>query len=217
MEHFAHEGALEKAQADSLFADVYIARLPQNTELGDLACKERIDEINACTNEAIKREKYFAFRLLCHAFAHSFDISEAEIPFKKESCGGWSAGKYFLSISHSQNALAVAVSLAPVGVDIERVYAPRAEEMAHRFLTERELALFENTPKEQKEEVWIKLWTAKEAAFKAKQKPHFKPTETDSTKENVYTDVLSFGGELYAWSVAAEKGAKVRVFSDVTL
>lgn len=217
MEHLAHEGALKKAQSDSLFADVYIARLPQDAPIGDLACKARAEEIRALSNEATKREKYFAFRLLCHAFAHSFGLSEAEIPFKKESSGGWSAGKHFLSISHSKNALAVAVSCAPVGVDIERVSAPRAEEMARRFLTERELALFENTPKEQKEEVWIRLWTAKEAAFKAKHKPHFKPTETDSTKENVYTDVLSFGGELYAWSVAAEKGAKVRVFSDVTL
>lgn len=217
MEHFAHEGACESARENLLFADVYIARLPQDAPIGDLACKARAEEIRALSNEATKREKYFAFRLLCHAFARSFGLSEAEIPFKKESCGGWSAGKYFLSISHSQNALAVAVSCAPVGVDIERVNASRAEEMAHRFLTERELALFENTPKEQKEEVWIRLWTAKEAAFKAKHKPHFKPTETDSTKENVYTDVLSLGGELYAWSVAAEKGAKVRVFSDITL
>lgn len=217
MEHLAHEGACESARENLLFADVYIARLPQDAPIGDLACKARAEEIRALSNEAAKREKYFAFRLLCHAFAHSFGLGEAEIPFKKESCGGWSAGKHFLSISHSKNALAVAVSLAPVGVDIERVSAPRAEEMARRFLTERELALFENTPKEQKEEVWIRLWTAKEAAFKAKHKPHFKPTETDSTKENVYTDVLSFGGELYAWSVAAEKGAKVRVFSDVTL
>lgn len=217
MEHFAHEGALEKARENLLFADVYIARLPQDAPIGELACKERIDEINACTNEAIKREKYFAFRLLCHAFARSFGLGEAEIPFKKESCGGWSAGKYFLSISHSQNALAVAVSRAPVGVDIERVYAPRAEEMARRFLTERELALFEAAEQSKREEVWIKLWTAKEAAFKAKQKPYFKPAETDSTKENVYTDLLSFGGELYAWSVAAEKGAMVRVFSDITL
>ena len=111
----------------------------------------------------------------------------------------------------------MAVSLSPVGVDIERVSAPRAEEMARRFLTERELALFEAAEQSKREEVWIKLWTAKEAAFKAKGEPHFVPNETDSTLENIHTETLFLGGELYAWSVAAEKGAKVRVFSDITL
>ena len=217
MEHLAHEGACESARENLLFADVYIARLPQDAPIGELACKARAEEIRALSNEAAKREKYFAFRLLYHAFLQSFGIKEADVPFRKESCGTWSAGKYFLSISHSKNALAVAVSCAPVGVDIERVSAPRAEEMARRFLTERELALFEAAEQSKREEVWIKLWTAKEAAFKAKHKPHFVPNETDSTLENVHTETLSLGGELYAWSVAAEKGAKVRIFSDIAL
>ena len=211
MEHLAHEGARENL----LFADVYIARLPQDAPIGELACKARAEEIRALSNEAAKREKYFAFRLLCYALARSFGVREADVPFKKESHGGWSAGKYFLSISHSKNALAAAVSLSPVGVDIERVSAPRAEEMARRFLTKNELALFDAA--ENKEEEWIKLWTAKEAAFKAKGESHFVPNETDSTLENVHTETLSLGGELYAWSVAAEKGAKVRVFSDIAL
>lgn len=79
------------------------------------------------------------------------------------------------SLSHSVSAecsLAIAVEakqdgqLRPVGIDIERI-SPRKPGLARRFLNDNEFALFESLPKPERET--IRLWTIKEAVWKAAQ------------------------------------------------
>ena len=67
----------------------------------------------------------------------------------------------YISISHSATHAAVAVSNAPIGIDIEQP-RPQLERVAARFLSEREQAAAQSIGNG-----LLKAWTAKEAVFKA--------------------------------------------------
>ena len=94
-------------------------------------------------------------------------------PGTKTTIGHFPDGAPFLaglsdvrvSVSHSLTHAAVAVSLEPVGIDIEQ---PRSqlERVAPRFMSARELASAENLPSG-----LLRAWTAKEAVFKILREP----------------------------------------------
>lgn len=75
-----------------------------------------------------------------------------------------------ISISHSTERCVLVTSAMPIGVDIE---APRPQLMriAHKYLTPNEKSIYEqlrtNTSAEECLDFLLKLWTAKEATFKA--------------------------------------------------
>ena len=79
----------------------------------------------------------------------------------------------FLSLSHSGDYAAAAVSDRPVGIDIERL-RPVSPGILRLFATENEQALFGGT-----EENILRLWTLKEAYFKATGLPFAAWKKTD--------------------------------------
>ena len=227
-EHFANKcisGVQVCRQTDELrelfrkmpLVDVYIASLPEDVSIGDVECKARREEIAAISNEKVKREKYFVWKLLRYALERSFGVKGKKLELKKESYGGWSAGDVSVSLSHSKNALAVAVSRSAVGVDIEHVRSPRVEKTAERIMNDSELSEYENTPFEQKEEKFIEIWTAKEAVFKSKKEASFVPKEINTLSSSFKTDSITVCGEKYVWSVATDTPQHVRVFSNIDL
>jgi len=73
------------------------------------------------------------------------------------------------NVSHSEEVGIVAVCMNyPVGVDIEWI-RPLADmdDLARRFFTQRESALVESLLGDEKQEVFYRLWTCKEAYLKA--------------------------------------------------
>lgn len=227
-EHFANEcisGVQICRQTDELRAlfrkmplvDVYVAALPADHPIGDVDCKARRDEIAAVSNEKVKREKYFVWKLLHYALERSFGAKSKKLEFIKESYGGWSAGDVSFSLSHSKNALAVAVSRTAVGVDIEYVHSPKFEETAERIMNDAELSEYKNTPTEQKENKFIEIWTAKEAIFKYKKTKNFLPHEIDTLSSSFKTDNITVCDENYVWSVATDTPQCVRIFSNIDL
>jgi phosphopantetheinyl transferase len=227
-EHFANEcvsGVQICRQAEDVRAlfrkmpivDVYIAQLPQNEPIGKVECKERRAEIEAVSNENVRREKYFVWQLLCYALERSFGPRVRKMKFAKQKWGGWSVGDLSLSLSHGEGALAVAVSRAPVGMDIQGANSLRDEKIASRILTAAELSEYEKTPPERKKERLIQIWTAKEAIFKSKGLEAFIPNQTDTLTNTVRTDSVIINGEKYYWSVATATPEIVRVFADVDL
>ena len=197
--------------------DVYLAAMPLDAPIGDVECKARREEINSVSNERVKREKYFVWKLLCYALERSFGMRGKKLELKKESYGGWSAGDIYVSLSHSNGALAVAVSRAPVGVDIEHVHSPRSERIAEHIMSAAELAEYERTPAEEKEERLVEIWTAKEAIFKSKMIASFIPNQNDTLSETFKTSRITFGDTKYAWSVATDTPNRVRVFDNIDL
>lgn len=193
-----------------MVVDVYISAIDKNEAIGEIANKIRREEIAKISNERVKREKYCAWKLLYHALKNSFGLEAEKLDFIKLDCGAWAVEGAEISISHSDDAIAVAVSNAPVGIDIERVHKPRSNRMAKFIMNERELEIFKSLPDEAKEERLIEIWTTKEAIFKTKKAPAFLPKETDIESYPIKTIKFNINDKKYICTVATESVDNVR-------
>lgn len=207
-EHFAYEcafGSKQSAQVDAVRAmwrslprtEVYVAPLPAGGG-GALFPEERQREIDGCTNEKVKAQKAAVWRLLEFAMKRTFGIELRETDVRREQSGKWVCSQCWFSLSHTDRYAAVAVSRAPVGVDIEEENGRPFAALLGRIAT----------PKEQErgvpdERSFLKLWTAKESLFKRAGKEAFAPSETETEGESVLSCFLPH--EKLVLSVAAEQ------------
>ncbi|AEF53604.1 4'-phosphopantetheinyl transferase [Marinomonas posidonica IVIA-Po-181] len=75
---------------------------------------------------------------------------------------------FFLSLSHSSDAIVVAVSDFPVGVDVELMKRrDNYRDMAKLFMTSRELKDFDHQSVDHQKKYFYNLWVSKEAIFKS--------------------------------------------------
>ncbi len=117
-------------------------------------CDFEKDEYNLIANDR-RRTEWLATRLLLnrmlgvHSMIHH---NESGKPYLQEN-------KSFISISHSPNMVAVMVSDANVGIDIEQI-RPRVTKVRSKFLTGNELDWCVT------DEQHTLVWTVKEAAYK---------------------------------------------------
>ena len=153
------------------FVDVYYSALPRlDVEIEKIEHAERRAELKRMKNERVVREKYFAWRLLEFALSKRLGKTPSEVGLFCDGAGKWRSPCVYLSISHSAGAVAVAISDAPVGVDIETEVRTRAENFAERVLNERELRELYALPEGERGWELVRLWSAKEAIFKAGEK-----------------------------------------------
>ena len=192
--------------------DVYISELPDKVLGEPLVTKERQSEIDAISNERVRREKYYVWRLLEYALKNSLGVSIADAELKKGDTGKWTSSVCELSLSHSGKALAVALSDNAVGVDVERIRIRSLGKMAEHILTEREREEYSNIPSERKQEHLICKWCQKEAIFKLQNLKSFNPSKTETGDFFCQTDSVEMCGEKYILSVAAKKEEKIRFF-----
>ena len=196
---------------------VYVTALPKYKPIGQLECRERQIEIDSASSEKIKREKYFVWKLLCYALRENLDIGDEKLNFVKQSYGGWSLEGINFSLSHSGDALAVAVSSSPVGIDIERIQPTRSARIAQRIMNGAELIEFEKTPVGEREKRFIEIWTAKEAIFKSKHISAFIPHEHDTLTEFFRTYCVEVDGQSYVLSLATESTDEICFFENIEL
>jgi len=197
--------------------DVYIAELPDRDADGELSCRRRQEDIDRVSNPKLKREKYYVWKLLEYGLQRSFGLKIAELDLKKTESGRYFADKAEFSLSHSKNALAVAVSRAPVGVDIEPADTEARASMAKRFMTEREYGVYDTLPEDGKNEFFIKTWTAKEALFKALHKESFLPSTLETENGSCRSFEKTVGDKEYFLSVATDTPDRIRIFENIKL
>ena len=195
--------------------DLYVARIPDAAPTGELWPPERACEVAQTKNERAKKEKYYVWRLLEHALAHSLGLCAQNLAFFKDENGKWGANGVFFSLSHTAGAVAVAVSRTAVGVDIEQYRTPRTDRLAARVLTARELADFEKTP--ERDAFLLQTWVGKEAIFKKGDEKKFSPANIETTDANVVTGTFDKDGVNCAFAVATDTPEVVRIFKDVDL
>ena len=195
---------------------VYVAKLPLTESAEALSNIERQAEINSISNERVRREKYYVWRLLEYAMRQSLGIDPAEVEFKKDTSGKWTCDACEFSLSHSGDAIAVAISKEPVGVDIERERIKRPDAMANFILTANERREYENILNEAKEKYLIRKWCEKESAFKLQNKASFKPAQIETAEffSTVTETELLF--EKYILAVSSKSKDTVKIFSGVT-
>lgn len=226
-EHFVNEcvrGVSYSSQADDVRAmfrslpvvDVYFGRIPEKGKFRPLIPKEREEELGRVSNERVRREKYYVWRLLEYALERSFGLRMKKLTVTKEPSGRWTTPSCEFSLSHSDGLVAVAVSRAAVGIDVEGLTDHEWERLSQRFLSDEERVTFETLLSEEKNIYLVKKWTAKEAAFKFSHKEAFDIAE-DTVNVPVKSDVLTVGEKTYLYSVATETPERIRIYRDIDL
>lgn len=187
---------------------VFIAKFPFDTANGGLIA-ERQQEIENCRNEHVKSGKFFVFKLLEYAVSSIYGCSLAECNLAKNSAGKWTSDKFELSLTHCGDIAAVALSSAPIGIDVQTEDLPRFNcILRRRILTSAELAETERLTEEQSAAYANALWTVKEAVFKKNGGKVFIPSKIDVTDETYEQVTVTDGDIKYYLSVASAAQTK---------
>ena len=183
--------------------DVYLALLPCGECDEPLYPEERDTLVKSTANPRVRRERYFVWRLLEVAIRRSLGLELSEIGLRREG-ERWTSELADISLSHG-GALAVAVSGAPVGVDIESLSGDSdTARLAERFFSDAERAEYYAAPEEERRAAFLRIWTAKEAIFKSQRSTAFAPSEVDSGASRVHSRTVRLGEEDFILSVVTE-------------
>ena len=109
----------------------------------------------------------------------------------------------FFNLSHSGAVTVLAVSDAPVGVDLEHITEPR-ESVARRFFPEPFQQELDAAPEENRPETFFRLWTRLEAALKLDSRGLTAPRSEFESVLAQYDLSTDREGDLL-WSIATEK------------
>lgn len=227
-EHFAYEcvfGEKYCSQTDfvrGLFhafpvLDVYVASIPQDTDLSalpQLYPPIRQQEIDACGSEKVKREKYYVWKLLEYALDRTFGKKLKKLTFSKADNGKWSCGGCEFSLSHSHDAVAVAISRKDVGLDVE-LLAPTRKGTAEKILNDEEFAQYLSA--ENKDDFLLEKWTQKECIFKRSHEQAYFPKKTDTLANKTLSRRITLENQTYVLSVASEDTHKFRLHENIDL
>ena len=200
----------------TVHTDLYIAELPK-TEIGRVACEERQAQIDKARSERVKRERYFAWRLLEHALWHSKGKTTSEMELTLSPSGKWESPYIYLSITHSGDLVAVALSNAPVGIDLEPIGSPRPERFAERVLGKEEMAEYRSTEESDRLALIYRKWTEKESLFKKEGGTAFIPKAIDTTQGGVISYELEMNGDIYFLSVATDNLEDIGFYPNIEL
>ena len=172
--------------------------------------KQRMEEINACKNDSVRREKYSAWALLRYAVTDALSLNFEDVQFVKLPSGQWICDKCSFSISHADGAVVVALSDLAVGVDVEKVknINPR---LAAKVLTEREFERYIELSNEGKSAFLLECWCKKEAIFKANGGSVLLPRIIECDDYLTVAKRISINGNEYAVAIAANEKFEVEI------
>ena len=164
---------------------------------------ERREEIDACADEKVRNQKYYAFKLLELAISAVYGKRMRDCNFAKDKYGKWSCDICEFSISHSNDIVVVALSDIPVGVDAEPIDLNRFDErIQQRIFTKKEQALAWEMSTEQRADYANRLWTVKEAIFKLQGGKAFVANLVETDSEKHRTAIMYDDNKRYYLSVA---------------
>ena len=143
---------------------VFVKKIPELIE-GKIHCKSRQIEIDSCTNQKVKLQKFYAWSLLEFG-AKELGFEPKLINFSKNKNGKWSCNQFYFSISHSNNIVAVAISDKPIGIDIQKDCDLKNDFFADKILTPNELYDYNTLREELKHDYLLEKWTQKESIYK---------------------------------------------------
>lgn len=188
-------------------AQLYIAAIPDSPP-GVLRDPARQAYVKATAHEGLRRQRYYAWKLLEYGLRHSLGLEPESIPFYRDPQGKWGCENCFFSLSHTDGAVAVAISDRAVGVDLEKSDR-RISAHFEAHLTDRERAAYEALPPEKRPYFLLSRWCGKESLYKTGNYAPFRQLET----EGVCTGTLRLGSTDYTWAVTE----KATLHTDICL
>ena len=181
---------------------VFYAILP-NEKIEKTGIIERDKEIFEASNEKVKRQKYFAWKLLLKGLT-TLNFNTEDLDFAKSSTGKWTSSKVEFSISHCENLVVVAISDTPVGVDVERLKAIDVK-LSNRILNDSEMQEFVKLDDSDKQSYLIKKWTQKESVFKCKNLSVLRYKELQLDENTLTSKKLEIDDKTYFLTVCHSK------------
>ena len=184
---------------------VFLSRIPESLEIGELFPKSRKDEVASINNEKVKNEKYWAWKTLENALDYAFGYKLNQLNVQKNECGKWTCDKCCFSISHSDGVVVVAVSNREIGVDIESL-----SRFENKFLDEQKFNNFVDkiVAKKETRPTTIKeltlLWVKKESAFKYKGENAFVPNAINTKGNKFLIESACAQDKEYVFSVCGQ-------------
>lgn len=181
---------------------VFAARYPFEV-LSDFVPETRQTEIDNCGNSEIAESKYYVFKLLEIALKDIYNVDLRNCGITRLPCGKWQCSICQLSMTHSGNLVAVAVSDLPVGIDAELVAPFRFNgRLQSRIFTENEAAAASKMNDNERGIYANRIWTIKEALFKRSGGDKFVAGNIDTTAADVRCVNVVFENKRYYLTVA---------------
>lgn len=186
-------------------AHIYISQFPFAVDNDNIFPPERAHETANCSNQNVRNQKFYAWKLLEKALANSLGLNIETLDIKRNENGKWQCSACYFSLSHSGSLVAVAVSKKPIGVDIEKYVPDRfSQALENRIVTKLESATIRNLDKLHRAQYLSKLWTQKEAIFKLSDNKSFQPKCIETSKSLATTKTVLCGDERYFITVASD-------------
>ena len=162
------------------------------------------NELATVKNEQVVAAKRAAYGLLFSALnACGYDGERAFAALQKNAYGKPVCDGVEFSVSHSKTAVAAAVSMRPVGVDLETFSGRKTGDFS--------FALAQGEQAETAE-AFLTLWTKKEAVFKRMgNAKRFQPKTFRADAFPSQTQVFSLDGVEYVLSVATDERAEIEI------
>lgn len=117
----------------------------------------------------INKEDFSSRAILRFLLARYLNCSPDSLVFEKTTQGKLFLPEHphlFFNIAHSGDLLALILSHAPVGIDLEKKRKVKAIALAHKFFSLEEIDFITSKGEAFVEEKFLQLWTAKEAVLK---------------------------------------------------
>lgn len=142
---------------------------PPEHELLPRLHPEEQSRYRAFTAEARRRSWLGGRALALTALAHVSGEPVDAAALRTAESGGvrYADGALHLSLSHCREQIGIALSAAPVGLDIEWPRPRASVELAARVFTAKEAAWLDTLSAPERQDAFYTLWTLKEAACKA--------------------------------------------------
>ena len=192
--------------------DVYTASIPQSIKMVEVLPRLRQEQIENTTHPGLKLQRYYVWKLLEYALHHSLGLEMNNLHFSRTETGKWICEECFFSLSHTQDAVAVAVSGKPVGVDLECTDRLIRPNLAEKILTPEEKLQLSQQDLDRN---LLKMWCAKESLFKADSAPVFCPHKLPADRAKV--QILHLGEKTYCLAVAADNLNSLTVHESILL
>ena len=150
-------------------------------------------EIEKLKNKKSVEQKRAVFGLLHKAVKDVYGFEDDFKHLKKTENGKPISDKYFLSISHTEEVVAVALSNQNIGIDIEKSTSEKSLKFLNAITHEKEKGFGA--------EDFFSLWAKKEAYFKYCGEKQFIPKNIDTLSFSSYCREFEIENEKYCLAV----------------